>query len=49
MANTKALCVFTSILGNASMAQRLVSALDRVPGLDPTYVILGAGDHGGRD
>jgi glycosyltransferase involved in cell wall biosynthesis len=45
MANTKALCVFTSILGNASMAQRLVSALDRVLGLDPTYVILGGGDY----
>jgi glycosyltransferase involved in cell wall biosynthesis len=45
MADTRALCVFTSILGNASMAQRLTSALDRVPGLDPTYVILGGGDY----
>jgi glycosyltransferase involved in cell wall biosynthesis len=45
MADTKALCIFTSILGNAWMVQSLVRALDRVPGLDPTYVILGGDDY----
>jgi len=45
MADTKALCIFTSILGNASMARILRSALDRLPGLDPTYAILNVEDY----
>jgi glycosyltransferase involved in cell wall biosynthesis len=45
MTNTKALCVFTSVLGNASMARTLIGALDRVPGLDPTYVTVGGDDY----
>jgi glycosyltransferase involved in cell wall biosynthesis len=45
MAGTKALCIFTSFLGNASMTRTLVRALDRLPGLDPTYVILTGDDY----
>jgi len=45
MGNTKALCVFTNLLGNASMTRTLQGALGRVPGLDPTYVVLGVDDY----
>jgi hypothetical protein len=45
MANTKALCVFTTVLGNAVVIRTLIRALDRLQGLDPTYVILGGDDY----
>jgi glycosyltransferase involved in cell wall biosynthesis len=44
MAKTKALCVFTNVLGNATMTRTLVSAIDRLPGIDPTYVTLDGDD-----
>jgi glycosyltransferase involved in cell wall biosynthesis len=40
MPNTKALCIFTTLLGNGAMASRLIETLDRLPGLEPTYVRL---------
>ncbi len=46
MANTKALCIFTSLLGNASMTRTLMKALGRMPGLDPTFVIVNVDDYG---
>jgi glycosyltransferase involved in cell wall biosynthesis len=45
MSNTKVLCVFTSLLGNIEATKALTRALDRVPGLDPTYVILSVEDY----
>ena len=45
MANTKALCVLTNVLGNVMVTRALMRALDRLPGLDPTYVILGGDDY----
>jgi hypothetical protein len=40
MPNTKALCIFTNLLGNKSVATTLTETLDRLPGLEPTYVYL---------
>ncbi len=37
--------MFSSILGNATVSRTLIDALNRVPGLDPTYVIVGVGDY----
>ncbi|HML17223.1 MAG TPA: glycosyltransferase family 4 protein [Bryobacteraceae bacterium] len=45
MSNTRALCIFSSVLGNAAVTRSLIRALDRVPELDPTYVILNADDY----
>jgi glycosyltransferase involved in cell wall biosynthesis len=45
MPKTKVLCVLTSLLGNSAMTKTLVHALDRLPGLDPTYVIVEAEDY----
>jgi len=46
MAKTKALCIFSGLLGNASMARTLVRTLDRLGNLDPTYVIVSNDDYG---
>lgn len=43
--HTKALCVFTNVPANAMIARTLINALDRVPGLDPTYVTVGGDDY----
>jgi len=45
MANIKALCIFTSLRGNSSMTQTLIGALDRLPGVDATHVILNPEDY----
>ena len=45
MAKTKALCVFTNVLGNAAMTRTLVGAIDRLSGIDPTYVTLDGDDY----
>jgi glycosyltransferase involved in cell wall biosynthesis len=39
-AKTKALCIFTEILGNRETTRRCIQILDRLPDLEPTYVIL---------
>jgi len=44
-AKLKALCVFTDLLGNAAMTRALVDALNRIPWIEPTYVIPGAEDY----
>jgi glycosyltransferase involved in cell wall biosynthesis len=45
MPATKALCIFTTLLGNGAMASRLIETLDRLPGLEPTYVRLMVEDY----
>ncbi len=44
-ADTKALCVFSNLLGNAKVTRTLIHALDRVSGLDPTYVTIDVDDY----
>jgi glycosyltransferase involved in cell wall biosynthesis len=45
MLNTKALCIFTNLLGNKAMTSLLVETLDRLPGLEPTYVCVDVEDY----
>jgi glycosyltransferase involved in cell wall biosynthesis len=45
MPNTKALCIFTNLLGNKAMTSLLVETLDRLPGLEPTYVFVDVEDY----
>ncbi|HYL79092.1 MAG TPA: glycosyltransferase family 4 protein [Bryobacteraceae bacterium] len=44
MAPKKLLCVFTTLLGHATVTQRFMRALNRMPGIEPTYVLVGAED-----
>ena len=37
---TKALCIFTTLLGNKSTASRLTDIFNRMEGVDPTYILL---------
>lgn len=41
----KALCLFTTILGHKTMVQKLRKALDKIPGLNPTYVFTEVEDY----
>src|SRR3954447_2952505 len=45
MAKTKALCIFTTLLGNNATARGLMDTLDRTEDIDPTYVLLSAEDY----
>ena len=45
MAKTKALCIFGTLLGNKTMVSKLVEALDGLPELEPTYVLIGPEDY----
>ena len=45
MANTRILCVFTTLLGHKTAIRKVMDVLDRLPGLEPTYLVLGAGDY----
>jgi len=45
MANTKALCVFTNLLGNVVTTRTMMGALERLPAFDPTYVVLSGDDY----
>ncbi len=45
MPTTRALCIFTNLLGNKAMTSRLIAALDRLPGLEPTYIFLEVEDY----
>jgi len=44
LAPKKLLCVFTTLLGHATVTQRFMRALNRMPGIEPTYVLVGAED-----
>lgn len=45
MPKTKALCIFSTLLGNRAMAARLVEVLSRFPEFEPTYVHVNAEDY----
>jgi len=45
MPGIKALCIFTTILGHKTMVQKLSKALDKIPGLNPTYVFTEVEDY----
>ena len=45
MPKTKALCIFTTLLGNNAFTDRFLEALRRVPGLELTCVLVGADDY----
>jgi glycosyltransferase involved in cell wall biosynthesis len=45
MKKTKALCVFTTMLGNKKMAQRIMDALDSMPNIEPTYLLQTVEDY----
>jgi glycosyltransferase involved in cell wall biosynthesis len=45
MGNTKVLCILTTLLGNKATTQRLIQTLDRMEGVSPTYVLIGAEDY----
>jgi len=45
MKKTKALCVFTTILGNKATTQRLIDALEGMANVEPTFVLLTAEDY----
>ena len=45
MRKTKALCVFTTILGNKATAQRLTDALEGMANVEATFVMLTAEDY----
>lgn len=45
MGGIKALCVFTTILGNKATAHRLIEALEGMANIEPTFVLLGAEDY----
>ena len=45
MARTKALCIFTTVLGHKTVVSRLAEALDGLKDLEPTYVLVGPEDY----
>jgi glycosyltransferase involved in cell wall biosynthesis len=45
MADTKILCILTTLLGQKQMAGMLMEALDRLPGIEPTYILLDNDDY----
>jgi hypothetical protein len=45
MKKTKALCVFTTILGNKATAQRMIDALKGMPDVEPTFVMQTVEDY----
>jgi glycosyltransferase involved in cell wall biosynthesis len=45
MGGTKALCLFTTILGHKTMVRKLTTALDKIPGLTPVYVFTEVEDY----
>ena len=45
MPDTKALCLFTTLLGHKTMAKKLRDALDKIPGLSPVYVLTEVEDY----
>ncbi len=45
MGGTKALCLFTTILGHKTMVRKLTAALDKIPGLNPVYVFTEVEDY----
>ena len=45
MAKTKALCIFTTLLGYKATTRGLMDTLDRTEDVDPTYVLLNAEDY----
>ena len=42
---TKSLCIFTSLLGNKLMAERMLATLGRIEGLEITSVVVGNEDY----
>ena len=45
MGGTRALCLFTTILGHKTMVRKLTTALDKIPGLSPVYVFTEVEDY----
>lgn len=45
MPDTKALCLFTTLLGHKTMVQKLRNALEKIPGLRPVYVFTEMEDY----
>jgi len=45
LAETRILCVFTTILGHKTMVRRLVQALNKLPAVQPTFVFLEPEDY----
>lgn len=45
MPRTRALCIFTTILGNKATSARLIEILSRTPDLEPTFVLTGPEDY----
>jgi glycosyltransferase involved in cell wall biosynthesis len=41
----RALCIFTTLLGNKATTQILIGALNQIEGLSPTFVLLGGEDY----
>lgn len=45
MPGTRILSIFTTLLGNKATTNRLVDVLGRLPGVEPTFVLLGEEDY----
>jgi glycosyltransferase involved in cell wall biosynthesis len=45
MEKTKALCIFTTLLGHSVETSRFRAALDRIPYLECTYVLIGSAEY----
>ena len=45
MVKTNVLCILTTVLGNKATTQLLIQTLDRMEGVNPTYVLIGAEDY----
>lgn len=43
--DTKVLCILSTLLGNKAMAGRVRDALERLPGVTVTYVLLEPEDY----
>src|SRR5450755_1347932 len=41
----KALCIFTTMLGHKTMARKLMDVFDRLPGIEPVYVLIAPEDY----
>ena len=49
LAEKKLLCVFTTLLGHQTVVKRFTYALNRLPGIEPTYVLVEPEDYRRRD
>lgn len=45
MADAKLLCIFTTVLGHNTEADRFIEALGRLQGIHPAYVLVGSEDY----